>query len=72
VAQDKSANRRAVARREPADGVEEALRQLDAGILSEPVPERLRRVLRPTPGPDQEPTSDAARGDTPDDPPERG
>ena len=47
-----------------ADPLEEALRQVGADILNEPVPEALRRVLRgDRPGSEPEPDPDPANGD---------
>lgn len=56
-ADDKPANRHQNDSRESADRLlEEVLRQIGADILEEPVPEKLRRVLRPKTGSDESTT----------------
>lgn len=46
---DGPSNRRMTDQQDSTDrGIEETLRQIGAEILEEPVPERLRRLLRPT------------------------
>jgi len=57
--EDKPANRRQDDSQDPANRlVEEMLRQIGIDILDEPVPERLRRVLRPKGGSDGGNTAD--------------
>ena len=67
--EDNPADRHQGDPRESADRmIEEILRQIGVEILDEPVPERLRRVLRPKGGSGDGNTAN----DSQDDPPSRG